>query len=62
MPKPLLIIRRRWISKLRREDWGSWVDWARPAPGHQAAPSWLDKDNFVPFTGIADIDFGTRSH
>ncbi|AFC42684.1 MULTISPECIES: nuclear transport factor 2 family protein [Mycobacterium] len=49
-------------QKLRREDWGSWVDWARPEPGHKAAPSWLDKAGFTPFSGIADIDFGVRSH
>jgi hypothetical protein len=49
-------------DKLRREDWGSWVDWARPEPGHQATPSWLGKDGFTPFAGIQDIDFGVRSH
>jgi hypothetical protein len=49
-------------QKLTREDWGPWVDWARPEPGHQAAPSWLGKDGFAPFTGVQDIDFGVRSH
>ncbi|MGD1257016.1 nuclear transport factor 2 family protein [Mycobacterium seoulense] len=49
-------------DKLRREDWGSFVDWARPEPGHIASPSWLKKDCFVPFAGIQDIDFGVRSH
>ncbi|MCW2514431.1 MAG: hypothetical protein JWR11_3473 [Mycobacterium sp.] len=49
-------------DKLRREDWGSWVDWARPEPGHQATPSWLGRDGFTPFAGIQDIDFGVRSH
>jgi hypothetical protein len=49
-------------QKLRRLDWGPWVDWARPDPGHQAAPSWLGKDGFRPFAGIDDIDFGVRSH
>jgi hypothetical protein len=48
--------------KLRREDWGSWVDWARPEAGHQATPSWLGRDGFTPFAGIGDIDFGIRSH
>jgi ketosteroid isomerase-like protein len=48
--------------QLRREDWGPWVDWARPEPGHNAAPSWLDKAGFTPFSGIHDIDFGIRSH
>jgi hypothetical protein len=49
-------------KKLRREDWGSCVDWARPEPGHQATPSWLGRDGFTPFAGIGDIDFGIRSH
>jgi hypothetical protein len=49
-------------QKLRRNDWGSWVDWARPEPGHNAAPSWLGKDGFTPFSGLQDIDFGIRSH
>jgi hypothetical protein len=49
-------------QKLRREDWGPWVDWARPEPEHHAAPSWLDKAGFTPFSGIQDIDFGVRSH
>ncbi len=48
--------------QLRRQDWGQWVDWARPEPGHKAAPSWLDKAGFRPFSGIQDIDFGVRSH
>ena len=49
-------------QKLRRNDWGSWVDWARPDPGHNAAPPWLDKAGFRPFAGLQDIDFGVRSH
>jgi len=49
-------------QQLRRENWGSWVDWARPEPGHQASPSWLGKDGFTPFSSIQDIDFGVRSH
>ncbi|WP_238963449.1 nuclear transport factor 2 family protein [Mycobacterium paraintracellulare] len=49
-------------QKLRRDDWGSWVDWARPEPGHTAAPSWLGKTGFRPFSGIQDIHFGIRSH
>jgi hypothetical protein len=49
-------------QKFRREDWGPWVDWARPEPGHSAAPSWLGKDGFTPFSGIQDFDFGVRSH
>jgi hypothetical protein len=49
-------------QKLRREDWGPWVDWARPEAGHSAAPSWLGKAGFTPFSGIQDFDFGVRSH
>ncbi|MDT5014839.1 MAG: hypothetical protein QOD39_999 [Mycobacterium sp.] len=49
-------------QKLRREDWGHWVDWARPKPGHQANPSWLVKEGFIPFSSIRDITFGVRSH
>jgi hypothetical protein len=30
-------------AKLSRQDFGPWVDWARPAPGHRPAPSWLGK-------------------
>jgi hypothetical protein len=49
-------------QKLRRDDWGTWVEWARPEPGHRATPSWQGKDGFTPFAGIGDIDFGVRSH
>ena len=49
-------------DQLRRADWGSWVDWARPEPGHRATPSWLGRDDVTPFRGIEDIDFGVRSH
>lgn len=49
-------------DKLSRNDWGPWVDWARPQPGHRPRPSWYMKSDFAPFRGIADIDFGTRSH
>jgi hypothetical protein len=49
-------------QKLRREDWGPWVEWARPEAGHHASPSWFGKDGFTPFSGIHDIDFGVRSH
>jgi hypothetical protein len=48
-------------QKLSRADWGPWVDWARPQPGHRARPSWLGKDDFIPFRGIRDIHFGVRS-
>jgi hypothetical protein len=49
-------------QRLRREDWGQWVDWARPESGYQANPSWLGKDGFTPFSSIRDISFGVRSH
>ena len=49
-------------DKLSRDDWGPWVDWARPQPGHRARPSWLGKTDFTPFRGIGDIGFGVRLH
>jgi SnoaL-like domain len=49
-------------DKLSRNDWGPWVDWARPQPGHRARPSWYGKADFTPFRGLADIEFGVRSH
>ncbi|OBA55808.1 polyketide cyclase [Nocardia sp. 852002-20019_SCH5090214] len=49
-------------QRLSRRDWGPWVSWARPEPGHVAEPSWVTREGFVPFSGIADIDFGVRSH
>jgi len=44
---------------LSRLDWGSDVDWARPAAGHQARPSWLGKD-VPPIYSMATMDVGTR--
>lgn len=49
-------------QKLSRADWGTWVDWARPGPGHEADPSWQRRDGFTPFTSIRDIQVGARSH
>ncbi|OZG30491.1 polyketide cyclase [Williamsia sp. 1138] len=49
-------------EKLSRNDWGPWVEWARPDPGHVARPSWVDREGFTPFTSIHEIDFGVRSH
>lgn len=49
-------------EKLSRKDWGTWVDWARPEPGHQARPSWYGKPGFTPIRSLRDIDFGVRSH
>ncbi|GAB2982969.1 nuclear transport factor 2 family protein [Amycolatopsis acidiphila] len=45
---------------LSRSDWGSWVDWARPADGHVAKPSWLGRD-VPPIASMADMDFGRRN-
>ncbi|MCW2829314.1 MAG: hypothetical protein JWP31_6 [Aeromicrobium sp.] len=48
------------VDPLSRADWGTWVDWARPADGHVAKPSWLDQD-VPPITSMAVMTFGTRS-
>jgi ketosteroid isomerase-like protein len=47
-------------SRLSRQDWGTWVDWARPAPGHEPRPSWLGKE-VKPVLTLQDIDFGVRN-
>ena len=47
-------------QQMSRGDWGSWVDWARPAPGHEPAPSWLGRDDVPRVTSIRDMDFGER--
>jgi hypothetical protein len=44
---------------MTRLDWGTWVDWARPEPGHRAKPSWLGR-GVPPITRLRDIDFGVR--
>jgi hypothetical protein len=46
---------------LTRDDWGDWVDWARPAEGHAAKPSWLGKKGLKPTFSLKDIDFGVRN-
>ena len=46
--------------QMSRRDWGSWVDWARPAAGHEPAPSWLGRDDVPRVTSIRDMDFGER--
>jgi hypothetical protein len=48
-------------QKMSRLDWGDWVDWARPEPGHAAAPSWLGRDDVVFITNIREMDFGERA-
>ena len=47
-------------TKISRRDWGNWVDWARPEPGHVVSPSWLGKD-VAPIDTLRDIDFGVRN-
>jgi hypothetical protein len=43
---------------LSRADWGD-LEWARPAAGHKAAPSWLGKE-VAPITRLSEMTFGTR--
>jgi hypothetical protein len=47
-------------QKMTRLDWGEWVEWARPAPGHVAAPSWLGRDDIPVVTSVRDMTFGER--
>jgi hypothetical protein len=47
-------------TRLRREDWGTWVDWARLEPGHEVKPSWLGK-GVKPIHSLRDMDFGVRT-
>jgi hypothetical protein len=46
---------------LSRLDWGSWVDWARPAHDGPATPSWLGRDDIPKVTSIRDMTFGERN-
>lgn len=46
-------------AKMTRQDFGPWVDWARPEPGHAPSPSWLGKD--LPVVRSADdLGIGER--
>jgi hypothetical protein len=47
-------------AELSRRDFGTWVDWARPEPGHKAKPSWVGKD-VKPVRYFGDMDFGERT-
>jgi hypothetical protein len=46
--------------KMTRNDWGPWVDWARPEPGHIAKPSWVGRTDLPKITSIKDMNFGER--
>lgn len=46
---------------LSRLDWGPWVDWARPEPGHAARPSWLGRDDVPRISRLSEIHFGERA-
>ncbi len=47
--------------KVSRLDWGPWVDWARPDPGHAARPSWVGRDDVPVVASIRELDVGERS-
>lgn len=47
-------------DQLSRAHWGD-IDWARPATGHIAAPSWLGREDEIPtIRRVADMTFGER--
>jgi hypothetical protein len=48
-------------DKLSRLDWGTWVDWARPASNEPASPSWLGRNDVPKVTSIRDMTFGKRA-
>jgi hypothetical protein len=45
---------------LSRADWRDWVVWARPEPGHRAAPSWVGS-GIVAIRRLREMDFGIRN-
>jgi ketosteroid isomerase-like protein len=45
--------------RLSRRDWGPWVDWARPKPGHETSPSWL-RTGATPIAHVREMTFGER--
>jgi hypothetical protein len=47
-------------SRRSRLDWGP-IEWARPAAGHQAMPSWLGRDDIRPLRSKRDVDFGRHA-
>ncbi|MGD9704578.1 MAG: nuclear transport factor 2 family protein [Acidimicrobiia bacterium] len=47
-------------DQLSRRHWGD-IEWARPADGHVARPSWLGRENEVPkIKRVEDMTFGER--
>ncbi len=48
-------------SKMTRDDWGQWVDWARPDPTHPTNPSWLGRPDVVPVLRPAHLNVGIRN-
>jgi hypothetical protein len=47
-------------AKLTRLDWGHAPDWARPAPGAHAAPSWLGRADVKTVRSLRDMTAGVR--
>jgi SnoaL-like protein len=47
-------------AKMTRLDWGTWVDWARPTPGHEPQPSWFGRDDVPRITRRSEMTFGSR--
>jgi limonene-1,2-epoxide hydrolase len=48
-------------ARMTRQDWGPWVDWARPAPGAHPEPSWVGRTDVVPVRSLADLTVGVRN-
>lgn len=48
-------------SRMTRDNWGSWVDWARPPEGTHAKPSWLGRDDVRPVLRPKDLLVGVRN-
>lgn len=48
-------------SKLTRDDWGPWVDWARPPAGAHANPSWLGREDVLPVLRPRQLTVGIRN-
>ncbi|MCU1346167.1 MAG: hypothetical protein JWL70_2433 [Acidimicrobiia bacterium] len=48
-------------SKMTRLDWGTSVDWARPAAGSHPEPSWLGRTDVTVVRSLRDMPVGVRS-